>query len=273
MGKNILELNTSIEMSNTSKDSVTIKDEVKFRQMVEICSALFAGTDADRFGKQKDAVAKKLVSLGNAAQNGDMKARAEINTIVKFMIEPKLLEAMKVFDFLGNYHELAYHEQPKVKTYNYENIDARLQAANSDVSFAGRNWMEYPVMTRTISAGMAIDYRELASGNFDGSVAEEAAQVQIDMNNKAVAYVLGIMKNSLANNTKYVKNYATYSGNAPTQAQVDSMVAKIRKMGKVAILGDYGILSAICDWNGYKPCRGCQNCRRCKDSVLLSCSG
>ena len=42
MGKNILELNTSIEMSNTSKDSVTIKDEVKFRQMVEICSALFA---------------------------------------------------------------------------------------------------------------------------------------------------------------------------------------------------------------------------------------
>lgn len=252
MGKNILELNTSIEMSNTSKDSVTIKDEVKFRQMVEICSALFAGTDVDKFGKQKDAVVKKLISLADSAQYGDVKARAEINTIVKFMIEPKLLEAMKVFDFLGNYHELAYHEQPKVKTYNYENIDTRLQAANSDVSFAGRNWMEYPVMTRTISAGMAIDYRELASGNFDGSVAEEAAQVQIDMNNKAVAYVLGIMKNSLANNTKYVKNYATYSGNAPTQAQVDSMVAKMRKMGKVAILGDYGILSAICDWNGYK---------------------
>ena len=126
MGKNILELNTSIEMSNTSKDSVTIKDEVKFRQMVEICSALFAGTDVDKFGKQKDAVVKKLMSLADSAQYGDIKARAEINTIVKFMIEPKLLEAMKVFDFLGNYHELAYHEQPKVKTYNYENIDARL---------------------------------------------------------------------------------------------------------------------------------------------------
>ena len=113
MSKNILELNTSMDMANTSKDNVTIKDEVKFRQMVEICSALFAGTDVDKFGKQKDAVVKKLMSLADSAQYGDIKARAEINTIVKFMIEPKLLEAMKVFDFLGNYHELAYHEQPQ----------------------------------------------------------------------------------------------------------------------------------------------------------------
>jgi len=251
MNRNMLEINTSIALSNPVKDAVTITDEAKFRQMVEICSALFAGNDAEKYGKQKDAVIKKLAALGQAAEMGDIKARAEINTIVKFMVEPKLLEAMKVFDFLGNYHELAYHEQPKVKTYNYEGIDARLQAANSDVAFAGRNWMEYPVATRTISAGMAIDYRELASGNFDGTIAEEAAQVQIDMNNKAVAYVLGILKNALATNTKYVKNYDTYT-TEPTQTQIDTMVKKMRKMGKVAIIGDYGILSGIGEWNGYK---------------------
>lgn len=253
MNRNILELNTSVQMANVSRDSVAIKDEAKFKQMVEICSALFAGNDASKYGAQKDAVVKKLAALGEAASMGDMKAKAEINTIVKFMIEPKLLEAMKVFDFLGNYHELQYHEQPKVKTYNYEGIDARLQAANSDVSFAGRNWMEYPVATRTISSGMAIDYRELASGNFDGTIAEEAAQVQIDMNNKAVAYVLAVLRNSLANNTKYVKNYGTYTGNAPTQMQVDTMISKIRKIGgNPAIIGTYDILAAISDWNGYK---------------------
>lgn len=252
MSKKILELNTSFDMANTSKDNVAIKDEAKFKQLVEICSALFAGNDVDKFGKQKDTVVKKLSILGAAAQNGDMKARAEINTIVKFIVEPKLLEAMKIFDFLGNYHELKYNQQPKVKTYNYEGIDARMQASNSDVNFAGRNWIEYPVMTRTISAGMAVDYRELESGNFDGSLAEEMAQVQIDMNNKSVAYVLGVLKNSLKNNTKYVKNFTEYSGTAPTQIQVDSMNAKMRKMGKVAIIGDYGILSTICDWNGYK---------------------
>ena len=34
MSRNILELNTSIEMVNTLKDNVTIKDEVKFKQIV-----------------------------------------------------------------------------------------------------------------------------------------------------------------------------------------------------------------------------------------------
>lgn len=249
--KHNIELNTSFELNNAVRDNVVIKDEAKFKQMVEICSALFEGNDAGKYGAQKDAVVKKLATLGQQAQLGDLKARAEINTIVKFMIEPKLLEAMKIYDFLGNYHELAYHEQAKVKTYNYEGIDARLQAANSDVAFSGRNWIEYPVLTRTISAGMAIDYRELASGNFDGTIAEEAAQVQIDMNNKGVAYVLGVLRNSLKNNTKNVSNFATYT-DAPTQKQVDEMIKKMRKMGKVAILGDFSAISSISDWNGYK---------------------
>ena len=127
-----------------------------------------------------------------------------------------------------------------------------LLTMNSDVSFAGRNWMEYPVATRTISAGMAIDYRELASGNFDGTIAEEMAQVQVDMNNKGVAYVLGVLKKSLANNTKYVKNYSTYTGDLPTEADVAKRVAFTRKMGKVAILGDYSLIQEISGWNGYK---------------------
>jgi len=247
-----IELNTSFELTNPVKDNIVIKDEKKFKTMVEICSALFAGKDVDKYGKQADAVVKKLMGLGEAANMGDFKARSEINTIVKFIIEPKLLEAMKIFDFLGNYHQLEYHEQPRVKTYNYENMDARVQAANSDVSFAGKNWIEYPVATRTISAGMVIDYRELASGNFDGTIAEETAQVQIDMNNKGIAYVLSVLKNSLKNNTKYVKNYAEYSGDAPTKEIVENMMKRMRKMGKVAILGDYSVLSVIGDWNGYK---------------------
>ena len=36
MSRNILELNTSIEMVNTLKDNVTIKVEVKFKQMVSV---------------------------------------------------------------------------------------------------------------------------------------------------------------------------------------------------------------------------------------------
>lgn len=244
-------MNTTFELNNARTDSVQIADKKKFDKVVEICSAIFSGADSDKYGKEKDAIVNKLKDLGTRADMGDYRARAEINTIVKFMVQPKLLDSMKVFDFLGNYKEVGFDVQPVVKTYNYDGIDARVQASGGDVSFAGKNWIEYPITTKTISSGMVIDYRELASGNFGGNVAEETSQVQIDMNNKAVAYVLSILYASLKNNTKYVKNYAEYTP-APTQTAVDSMIAKIRKLGKVGICGDFSVLSTICDWNGYK---------------------
>lgn len=244
-------MNTSFELNNARKDDIQIKEQAKFNRVVEICSALFTGTDTTKYGKETDAVTAKLKDLGNRADNGDWRARAEINTIVKFMVQPKLLESLKVFSFLGDYKEVGYDVQPVVKTYNYEGLDARMQATNSDVSFGSRNWIEYPITTRTISAGMAIDYRELASGNFGGNVAEETAQVQIDMNNKAVAYALSILNNAVKNNTNYVKFYSEYS-TVPTQTLVDAMVGRVRKLGKVAISGDFSVLSTICDWNGYK---------------------
>lgn len=244
-------MNTSFELNNARKDDIAVKDQTKFNKVVEICSALFAGNDISKYGKETDAVVAKLKDLGTRADMGDYRARSEINTIVKFMIQPKLLESLKVFSFLGNYKEVGYDVQPVVKTYNYEGLDARIQAANSDVSFGSRNWIEYPITTKTISAGMAIDYRELASGNFGGNIAEETSQVQTDMNNKAVAYALSVLNNAVKNNTKYVKFYSEYA-TVPTQAGVDDMVAKIRKLGKVAISGDFSVLSTICDWNGYK---------------------
>ena len=179
------------------------------------------------------------------------RAKAEINTVVKYIVQPNLLKAMEVFSFLGNYHRIGYDEQPVVKTYNYEGIDARLQANSGDVPFGERVWKEYPITTKTISSGMAINYRDLASGNFSGNMAEEISQVQIDMENKAVAYVLGVLYDGIKNNTDGVKFYATYS-NAPTQTAVDSMINKMRKLGKVNIAGDFSTLSVISDWNGYK---------------------
>lgn len=244
-------MQTSFELNNARKDDLQVKDQSKLNRVVEICSSLFKGEDLSKYGKETDAVVAKLKDLGNRADNGDWKARSEINTIVKFMIQPKLLESMKIFDFLGNYKEVGYDVQPVVKTYNYEGLDARIQASGADVSFPGRNWVEYPITTKTISSGMVIDYRELASGNFGGNIAEETSQVQIDMNNKAVAYALGVLHKAVKNNTKYVKFYSEYA-TVPVQAGVDAMIAKVRKLGKVGIAGDFSVLSTICDWNGYK---------------------
>lgn len=244
-------INTSFELNNLNKSEVAVKNAKAFNEVVEICSALFAGKDTSKYGQKVDAVRSRISKLGEQALAGDSRAVAEINTIVKYIIQPRLLEATKVFNFLGNYREIGYDEQPRVKTYSYEGLDARLQASGSDVSFAGRKWVEYPIVTQTISSGMAIDYRELASGNFAGTVAEEMAQVQTDMNNKGVAYVFDVIKSALKNNTEYVKFYGEYDS-APTQTQVDGMINKVRKLGKVGIAGDFSLISGICDWNGYK---------------------
>ena len=211
----------NIELNNVMKSECAVANEAQMRRVAEICSALFSGSDISKYGKEADSVIKQLAKLGEGAMNGDSRAKAEINTVVKYIVQPNLLKAMEVFSFLGNYHRIGYDEQPVVKTYSYEGIDARLQANSGDVSFGERVWKQYPITTKTISSGMAINYRDLASGNFSGNMAEEISQVQIDMENKAVAYVLGILYDGIKNNTDGVKFYATYSG-APTLTAVDS---------------------------------------------------
>ena len=241
----------NIELNNVRKSECAVSNEAQMRRVAEICSALFSGADISKYGKEADGVVKQLVKLGEGAMADDARAKAEINTVVKYIVQPNLLKAMEVFSFLGNYHRIAYNEQPVVKTYNYEGIDARIQASSGDVAFGERVWKEYPITTKTISSGMAINYRDLASGNFDGSMAEEISQVQIDMENKAVAYVLGILYDGIKNNTDNVKFYATYA-DTPTQTAVDGMINKMRKLGKVNVAGDFSALSVISDWNGYK---------------------
>ena len=241
----------NIELNNVRKSECAVSNEAQMRRVAEICSALFSGADISKYGKEADGVVKQLVKLGEGALADDARAKAEINTVVKYIVQPNLLKAMEVFSFLGNYHRIAYNEKPVVKTYNYEGIDARIQASSGDVAFGERVWKEYPITTKTISSGMAINYRDLASGNFDGSMAEEISQVQIDMENKAVAYVLGILYDGIKNNTDNVKFYATYA-DTPTQTAVDGMINKMRKLGKVNVAGDFSALSVISDWNGYK---------------------
>ena len=241
----------NIELNNVRKSECAVSNEAQMRRVAEICSALFSGADISKYGKEADGVVKQLAKLGEGALADDARAKAEINTVVKYIVQPNLLKAMEVFSFLGNYRRIAYNEKPVVRTYNYEGIDARIQASSGDVAFGERVWKEYPITTKTISSGMAINYRDLASGNFDGSMAEEISQVQIDMENKAVAYVLGILYDGIKNNTDNVKFYATYA-DTPTQTAVDGMINKMRKLGKVNVAGDFSALSVISDWNGYK---------------------
>ena len=195
-----------INMANTQVDTDTGRVK-KNSPIVEVFSALVAGKDPNVNAAVKDKAVKALSEIASKALDGDHVAQSEINSIIRFSIEPKLLEAVRLFDFMGTYKKIGYHEAPMMKTYKYESIDSRFQASSSDVPFAAVNWREYPIGTQTISSGFSVDYRELQSGNFDGNIAEGMNQVQIDMKNKVVYFVMTVLYDALKN-AKGVKHFA-----------------------------------------------------------------
>lgn len=237
-----------INMSNTQADVDTgrIKQNSK---IVEVFSALSAGRRPDVDDKTLDKSVATLKELASKALDGDHSAQSEINAIIRFSIEPKLLQVVRLFDFMGTYKKIGYNQVPMMKTYKYESIDSRFQASSGDVPFAAANWREYPIGTQTISAGFAVDYREIQSGNFDGNIREGMNQVQIDMQNKMAYYVLAVLYDALKN-AKGVKHFAESSG--ITKTAVDNMLKSMRRYGKVNIAGDYSVVSQFNDFTGFK---------------------
>lgn len=237
-----------INMSNAQADVNTgrVKQNSK---IVEVFSALSAGKRPEVDDKTLDKSVATIKELSSKAIDGDNAARSEINSIIRFSIEPKLLEVVRLFDFMGTYRRIGYNEAPMMKTYGYESIDSRFQASSSDVPFAAVNWREYPIGTQTISAGFAVDYRELQNGNFDGNIREGMNQVQIDMQNKMTYYVMTVLYNALKN-AKGVKHFA--EDNGITKTAVDNMLKSMRRYGKVNIAGDYSVVSQFNDFAGFK---------------------
>ena len=242
-------MNTMYElnMSNTRYDMHTDKIQ-KTSPVVEVFSALAHGKRPNVDAKVLDKSVNYLKETAGKAMTGDPTAISEINTIVRFSIEPKLLEAIKLFDFMGTYHQIGYNEAAYMKTYRYESIDARFQASSSDVTFPAVSWTEYPISTQTISAGLAVDYREIQSGNFDGTIGEAMDQVQIDMRNKCVYYVMTVLYDAVKNASP-VNHFVESAG--ITQDAVDDMLKIMRRYGKVNIAGDYSVVSQLNDFSGY----------------------
>ena len=239
-----------INMSNVRRDVDTGRivngDKAK---IVEVFSALAQGKDPDVDNATKDKCVKTLRDMGSRALSGDQTAESEINSVIRFTIEPKLLEVVKLYDFLGSFKRIGYNETPKMKTYNYESVDSRFQAASGDVTFAGVNWREYPIATQCISGGFSVDYREVQNGNFDGSIREGMQQVQTDMQNKASYYILTTLYKAIKD-AKGVKHFAENHG--VTKTAVDAMLKTMRRYGKVNIAGDYSVVSQLNDFAGFK---------------------
>ena len=238
-----------IELNNARKDSELATPKLSAKSpLVEVFSAVAFGEDTSRFGNKVDATMKHITELASRALNGDPVAKAEINAVVRYAIEPKLARTIQLFNFMGTFRPIGYDEQAMMRTYKHEAIRSNFQAARGDVPFAATSWEEYAIGTQTISSGYAVNYREIQSGNLD-RVAEGMEQVQTDMQNKAMNYVVLEMYNAIKN-AQGVKYFAETAG--ITKGSVDDTLNKVRRFGPVAITGDFSAVSQLNDFAGFK---------------------
>ena len=84
-----------INMSNAQADVNTgrVKQNSK---IVEVFSALSAGKRPEVDDKTLDKSVATIKELSSKAIDGDNAARSEINSIIRFSIEPKLLEVVRL---------------------------------------------------------------------------------------------------------------------------------------------------------------------------------
>ncbi|OMD67464.1 hypothetical protein [Paenibacillus odorifer] len=241
------EFNSMNNIKNTGDFNIpNLKQTSPF---VEIFSAITRGKDMSRFdGKKVDQVYARLKELGEQANNGFPNAKAEINTIVRYDLEPKLNEFIQLASFMGTYKNIGYDEQPMMRTHKHESIRSNFQASQGDPTFGTTEWREYPISTQTISSGFAVNYREIASGNLD-KVAEGMKQVEIDMMNKSVYYIILKLYNAIKD-AKGVKYFAENSGINKTA--LDDILKKVRRFGKPSIMGDFSVVSQLNDFAGFK---------------------
>lgn len=215
--------------------------------VVEIFSAMADGKDiGEKYGKAADKVVAHIKELASKAEIGDPYAVAELNTIRRYAIEPKLMEEIKLLGLFGSYENIGYGESIEREVYSHEGEMARMQALAGDVPFPAIISKKYPVNTVSVGAGYAVDYRKIQNGDMSKEN-EGMEQVRIDIRNKAAKYVINEVYKAIKN-ADGIKYFS--EANKITKASLDDMLTKIRRFGVPNILGDYAVVSQV---NNFVP--------------------
>ena len=253
---NIVETSSHVDPSKFAKKEHT--------KIVEVFSTAVAGKSLEGF--HPDVANKSMArikELGELSSAGDHKAKAELNEIVRWTVQPRLLDRLELLNVISNYKKVGYNETPIISTYKHD-VRAREQAAQGDVPFGTMEKKDTLVQTHTISAGVAINYRELQTGNL-ANLAEHIQQVQVNLGNKAIGFAYEEFYKQFKA-LQGIKYYAETAG--VTGAALDDMIKKVRRFGRVSLLGDYAMVSQLSDLVGFKQDAATEASKRITDAAL-----
>lgn len=239
----------TFELNNERKDANFVSGKVNGKSpVVEIFSAMVNGKELSPYGKKADIAAKYIMDLNSKAATGDATSISELNEIRRFVMQPVLLQEIKLLSIFGNYQNIGYNESCEVEIPTYANVRADEQALGQDVTFPVIRKKRYPIATTTISGGYAVDYRKAALGDMTDEN-EMQEQVRIQIRNKAAKYVVETVYNTIKNATG-VKYF--FEGAGLTKTGVDGVLAKVRRFGKPTVTGDYALISQFNGFAGYE---------------------
>lgn len=241
-------MNYSFELNNARKDETFASGKVNPQSpVVEVFAAMANGEEIGKFGKKGDIASKYIKDLSSKASIGDLSAVSEINEIRKFVIQPRLLQEIKLLGLFGSYKPLAWGDTAYLETITYENVKGDIQAEGQDVSTAFSRKKKTPLAPVTVSGGHKADYRELALGDMTTEYTL-MSEVQKEIRNKATLYVLESVFKAIEAATG-VKYFYENAGLAKTS--IDNLLTNIRRYGKPNVNGDYAVLAQFLPWIGY----------------------
>lgn len=236
------------ELNNIRKDADLFNGKfTKNSPVVEVFSAMVNGQDLSRFGKTADKAVNYIKDLGARADNGDVMAVSELNTLRRFVVEAPILQEIKMLSIFGSYQNVGLDETIEREVYDMVGEKSRIQAPTGDVVFPAVNKEVYSVPTFTVSGGYAVDYRRVSLGDMSKEN-EGMAQVRTDIRNKAVLAIVKKVYDAIKNATG-VKYSVEDAG--LTKTNVDALLTKIRRFGKPTVIGDYALISQFTPWAGY----------------------
>lgn len=244
----------TFEMNNARNDATLASGRVTENSLiVEVFSAMTQGKDLGAMANKNsvEKAEKKIRELCSKADAGDLSAIAEINQIRTYVMQPKLMQELKVLGMFGTYKQLGWGETAYLVTPKFENVKGDIQAEGQDVRTPFIKKDIKPLAPITISGGHKVNYRKMSLGNFEEEL-QLQEEVRKSIRNAAIAYCMKEVFNAIDNATG-VKYFYEHAGLAKTG--VDALLTKLRRYGKPTIFGDYALLSQFNNFVGYAEAR------------------
>lgn len=239
----------TFELNNERRDANFVSGKVNGKSaVVDIFSAMVNGKDLAPYGKKADVAANYIMELNSKASAGDLTSISELNELRRFVMEPVLMQEVKLLGIFGNYKAIGYNESCEVDVPTFEGLGATIQAPGQDVKFPTIRKVRTPIATTTISGGYAVDYRKAALGDMSDEN-ELQNQVRTQIRNKAALYVVTTIYKAIKNATGV---HYSFEGANLTKTGVDGVITKVRRFGKPTIAGDYALISQFNGFAGYQ---------------------